>query len=169
VHLLQTALHQVSAKGSTALYDAIVASAFHLQNNPRLEKKVLLVITDGQDNMSQETLQEAAHRLQQVNGPTLYAVGLLGSGLQQSGRDALRSLAEGTGGVAYFPAALDQVDHITRTVAHDVRSQYMIAYKPRNQNAKPGYQSVQVEAHAPGYTKLTVRTKNGYYAGVSAH
>jgi Ca-activated chloride channel homolog len=169
VHLLQTALHQVSAQGSTALYDAIVASAVHLQNNPRLEKKVLLVITDGQDNMSQETLQEAAHRLQQVNGPTLYAVGLLGNGLQQSGRDALRSLAEGTGGVAYFPAALDQVDHITRTVAHDVRSQYMIAYKPRNQNLKPGYQSVQVEAHAPGYAKLTVRTKNGYYAGASAH
>ena len=69
VNLLQAALHQVSAKGSTALYDAIVASASHLQNNP-LEKKVLLVITDGQDNMSQETLQEASRKLQQANGPT---------------------------------------------------------------------------------------------------
>ena len=68
VNLLQAALHQVSSKGSTALYDAIVASAVHLKNNPRLEKKVLLVITDGQDNMSQETLQEAARRLQQANG-----------------------------------------------------------------------------------------------------
>ena len=60
VNLLQAALHQVSAKGSTALYDAIVASAVHLENNSRLSKKVLLVITDGQDNMSQETLQEAS-------------------------------------------------------------------------------------------------------------
>jgi Ca-activated chloride channel homolog len=169
VNLLQTALHQVSSSGSTALYDAIVASAVHLRNNPRLDKRVLLVITDGQDNMSQETLQEASRRLQQADGPTLYAIGLLGSGLQSSGRDALQQLAAGTGGVAYFPDTLDQVDNITRTVAHDIRSQYMIAYKPKNQNAKPGYQSVQVEARAPGYTKLTVRTRNGYYPPEAGH
>ncbi len=162
-NLLQTALHQVSSSGSTALYDAIVASAVHLRNNPRLDKRVLLVITDGQDNMSQETLQEAARKLQQQDGPTLYAIGLLGSGLQSSGRDALQQLSADTGGVAYFPETLDEVDNITRTVAHDIRSQYMIAYKPKNQNAKPGYQSVQVEARAPGYGKLTVRTRNGYY------
>jgi Ca-activated chloride channel family protein len=169
VNLLQAALHQVSAKGSTALYDAIVASAVHLKNNPRLEKKVLLVITDGQDNMSQETLQEASRRLQQANGPTLYAVGLLGSGMQSSGRDALQHLAAGTGGVAYFPDTLDQVDNITRTVAHDIRGQYMLAYKPHNQNAKPGYQAVRVEAHAPGYGKLTVRTRSGYFPPEGAH
>jgi Ca-activated chloride channel homolog len=168
VNLLQAALHQVSSSGSTALYDAIVASAVHLRNNPRLDKRVLLVITDGQDNMSQETLQEAARRLQQANGPTLYAIGLLGSGLQSSGRDALQQLAAGTGGVAYFPDTLDQVDNITRTVAHDIRSQYTIAYKPKNQNTRPGYQSVQVEARAPGYGKLTVRTRNGYYPPESA-
>jgi len=169
VNLLQAALHQVSAKGSTALYDAIVASAVHLKNNPRLEKKVLLVITDGQDNMSQETLQEASRRLQQANGPTLYAVGLLGSGMQTSGRDALQHLAAGTGGVAFFPDTLDQVDNITRTVAHDIRSQYMLAYKPKNQNAKPGYQSVRVEAHAPGYGKLIVRTRSGYFPPEAGH
>jgi Ca-activated chloride channel homolog len=169
VNLLQTALHQVSARGSTALYDAIVASAVHLKNNPRLEKKVLLVITDGQDNMSQETLQEASRRLQQANGPTLYAVGLLGGEMQTSGRDALERLAAGTGGVAYFPDSLDQVDNITRTVAHDIRSQYMLAYKPHNQNAKPGYQSLRVEAHAPGYGKLTVRTRSGYFPPEAAH
>src|SRR4030088_790882 len=163
VNLLQTALHQVSTKGSTALYDAIVASAVHLRNNPRLAKKVLLVITDGQDNMSQETLQEAARRLQQRNGPTLYAVGLLGGGLQGSGRQALQTLADGTGGVAYFPDTLDQVDSITRAVAHDIRSQYILAYKPRNQNPPPTYQSLRVEAHAPGYGRLTVRTRSGYY------
>jgi VWFA-related protein len=168
VKLLQAALHQVSARGSTALYDAILASAVHLQHN-RLEKKVLLVITDGQDNMSQATLQEASRKLQQANGPTLYAVGLLGSGLEGPGRDALQRFADRTGGVAYFPETLDQVDNITRTVAHDIRSQYMIAYKPRNQNVKPGYQSVQVEAHAPGYGKLTVRARTGYYPADSAH
>ncbi len=168
-NLLQTALHQVSSAGSTALYDAIVASAVHLKNNPHLDKKVLLVITDGQDNMSQETIEEASRKLKQANGPTIYAVGLLGSGLQRKGREALQDLAEGTGGVAYFPESLDQVDNITRTVAHDIRSQYMIAYKPRNQNARPGYQSVRMEANAPGYGKLTVRTRTGYYPPESAH
>ena len=169
VNLLQAALHQVSAKGSTALYDAIVASAVHLDNNPRLSKKVLLVITDGQDNMSQETLQEASRRLQQANGPTLYAIGLLGSGLRTEGREALQALASGTGGVAYFPDSLDQVDNITRTVARDIRSQYILAFKPKNQNVKPAYQSLRVEANAPGYGKLTVRTRSGYYPPEANH
>jgi VWFA-related protein len=168
-NLLGAALHQVSARGSTALYDAIVASAVHLENNPHLEKKVLLVITDGQDNMSQQTLQEAARRLQPANGPTLYAIGLLGSGLQQHGRDALQYLSERTGGAAYFPETLDEVDNITRSVAHDIRNQYTIAYRPQNQEAVPGYQSVRLEAHAPGFGKLTVRTRTGYYAAESAH
>src|SRR5262249_10358434 len=125
--LLQAALHQVSTRGSTALYDAVVASAVHLKNNPHLDKKVLLVITDGQDNMSQETLQEAMHRLHPSNGATIYAIGLTGQGLTPSGHDALQSLATSTGGVAYFPQNLDEVDTITRTVAHDIRSQYTIA------------------------------------------
>jgi hypothetical protein len=65
--------------------------------------------------------------------------------------------------VAYFPTSLNDVDDITRTVAHDIRSQYMIAYRPHDQNAKPGYEAVHVEAHAPNYGKLTVRTQSGYF------
>jgi len=161
VNLLQAALHQVSAKGSTALYDAVVASSVHLNSNPRLEKKVLLVITDGRDNMSRETLQEALRKVQQPNGPVVYAIGLVG--VESEGRDALQRLADATGGVAYFPQTMDEVDSITRTVAHDIRMQYRIAYKPRNQNARPEYNSVQVEARSPSYGKLTARTRNGYY------
>ena len=167
--LLEIALHQVSSTGSTALYDAIVASALHLRNNPRLEKKVLLVITDGEDNMSQETLQEALGKLQLKNGPTIYAIGLLGSGMQRRGRDALQKLAQDTGGVAYFPESLSQVEDITRTVAHDIRTQYMIAYRPRNQNAKPDNAAVRVEAQASGYGKLNVLTRSAYaYGGQAA-
>jgi Ca-activated chloride channel homolog len=169
VNLLQTALHQVSMRGSTALYDAVVASAVHLKNNPHLEKKVLLVITDGQDNMSQETLQEAMHRLQPNNGPTIYAIGLTSEGLTRSGHDALQSLAVSTGGVAYFPESINEVDAITRTVAHDIRSQYTIAYKPANAAAQKGYQAIKVDAKATGYTNLTVRTRSGFYPGETVH
>jgi Ca-activated chloride channel homolog len=166
VNLLQAALQQVSATGSTALYDAVVASAVHLNNNPRLDKRILLVITDGQDNMSQQTLGEALRRLQQTDGLTVYSVGLLGSGLQKRGRQALEQLAQGTGGVAYFPENLDQVEDITRTVGHDIRSQYLITYKPLNQNLKPDQKSVSVEARASGNRKLVVSTRKGFhYAG----
>ncbi len=169
INLLQQALQKVSAQGSTALYDAIVASAVHLKNNTRIDRKVLLVITDGRDNASQETLQEAAHRLQQENGPTLYAIGLLGDELQQSGTQALQSLADSTGGVAFFPRGLDEVDEITRTVARDIRSQYTIGYKPTNPRQNAGYRTIEVRAQAPGYRTLTVRTRSGYYAGEAVH
>jgi Ca-activated chloride channel family protein len=163
INLLNRALKQVSTQGSTALYDAIVASAVHLNNNTKFDKKVLLVVTDGQDNMSQETLQEATRRLQQNNGPTVYAIGLMGGGPQAPGRQALQSLATATGGAAFFPDTLDQVDTISRDIAHDIRNQYAIAYKPRNPDAKNSYQSVRVEARSPGYGRLTVRTRTGTY------
>jgi Ca-activated chloride channel family protein len=165
IGLLQQALQKVSTQGSTALYDAIVASAVHLKNNASVERKVLLVITDGRDNASQETLNEAMRRLQQENGPTLYAIGLLGGELQQSDTGALRSLAASTGGVAFFPKGLDEVDDIARTVARDIHSQYTIAYKPANHSHNAGYRVIEVRAQARGYHKLTVRTRSGYYAG----
>jgi Ca-activated chloride channel family protein len=165
VGLLQTALHQVSSRGSTALYDAVVASASHLKENPRLSKKVLLVITDGQDNMSRDTLQEAIRKLQPNGGATLYAIGLTNGGMTRSGRDALQSLAKSTGGVAFFPKSLDEVDEITRAVAHDIRSQYTLAFKPGS--AKTGYQALRVEAKGPERTRLIVRTQSGYYPGES--
>jgi VWFA-related protein len=165
VNLLQTALHQVSTRGSTALYDAVVASAVHLQNNPRLSKKVLLVITDGQDNMSRETLQEAIRKLQPNKGATVYAIGLTDQGLTRSGRDALQSLASSTGGVAFFPQSLDEVNSITRGVAHDIRSQYTLAFKPGNLSGQKGYQAIKVDAKGPNRSRLTVRTRTGYYPG----
>lgn len=163
-NLLQTALRQVSTRGSTALYDAVVASEVHLRNNPRLEKKVLLVITDGQDNMSRETLQDAIHKLQTNKGPTVYAIGLSDQGMTRSAREALQNLAASTGGVAYFPQSLDEVDEITRTVAHDIRSQYTLAYNPGGAIGNE-YQRIQVVAKGPARTRLTVRTQNGYYPG----
>ena len=163
--LLQKALEKVSSQGSTSLYDAIVASTVHLKNNTRVERKVLLVITDGRDNASRETLQQALRRLQQENGPTLYAIGLLGDELQQSDTGALQSLAAVTGGVAFFPKRLDEVDDITRIVARDIHNQYTIGYKPTDRSKNAGYRTIEVRAQTPGHRKLTVRTRSGYYTG----
>jgi Ca-activated chloride channel homolog len=164
VNLLQTALHQVSSRGSTALYDAVVASDVHLKNNPRLDRKVLLVITDGEDNMSRETLQDAIHKLQSSKGPTVYAIGLAEESMTRSAREALQKLASSTGGVAFFPRTLDEVNDITREIAHDIRSQYTLAYNP-GPRIGTGYQRIRVEAKGRPHQHLTVRTRTGYYPG----
>ena len=126
---------------------------------------MLLVVTDGEDNESQETLEQSIRRLQEENGPTVYAIGLLGEEKARRARKALQFIAEKTGGLAFFPKSLDEVDSITRNVAHDIRNQYTLGYKPTNPKSTGGYRTIRVEAKSKGYGRLTVRTKSGYYAG----
>jgi VWFA-related protein len=162
---MREALEKVDTRGGTALYDAVVASSDHLKKNARLEKRVLFVVTDGEDNESQESLEQAIRRLQEENGPTVYTIGLLGDEKARRARKALQFISEKTGGIAFFPRTLDQVDEISRQIAHDIRSQYTLGYKPTNPKSTGGYRAIKVEAKAKGYGKLTVRTKSGYYAG----
>ncbi|HZR32238.1 MAG TPA: VWA domain-containing protein [Terriglobales bacterium] len=164
---LQEALQKIDSRGGTALYDAIVASADHLKKNARLDKKVILVVTDGEDNASRESLEQAVRRLQAENGPTVYTIGLLGTEKQRRARRALATIAEDTGGVSFFPKDLSEVDAITQEVAHDIRNQYTIGYKPIRPQSQGGYRSVRVEAKAKGFNKLQVRTRTGYYAGTA--
>jgi Ca-activated chloride channel family protein len=163
---LKEALEKIDARGGTALYDAVVASADHLKRNARLEKKVLFVVTDGEDNASNETLEQAVKQLQEENGPSVYAIGILGEEEHpRRARHALEMIAQRTGGIAFFPKTLDEVDEISKTVAHDIRNQYAIGYKPTNPRGTGGFRMVRVEAKAKGYGRLTVRTRSGYYAG----
>ena len=164
---LKEALEKIDARGGTALYDAVVASAEHLKRNARLEKKVLLIVTDGEDNASNETLEQAVKQLQEENGPSVYAIGILGDEEHpKRAKRALEIIAQRTGGIAFFPKTLDEVDEISRTVARDIRNQYTIGYKPTNPRGNGGFRQVRVDAKAKGHSKLIVRTKSGYYAGV---
>jgi VWFA-related protein len=162
---LKEALEKVDSRGGTALYDAVVASADHLKKNAKLEKKVLFIVTDGEDNASRESLETAVRRLQAENGPTVYAIGILGDEKQRRARNALRELAARTGGVAFLPKDLSEVDEISSTVAHDIRNQYTLGYKPLRPKSAGGYRAIRVDARAKGYGKLVVRTRSGYYAG----
>ncbi len=164
---LKDALEKIDAKGGTALYEAVVASAEHLKRNARLEKKVLFVVTDGEDNASRETLEQAVKQLQEENGPQVYAIGVLGDEEHpKRAKRALDIIAQRTGGIAFFPKTLDDVDEISRQVAHDIRNQYTIGYKPTNPRGNGGFRQVRVDAKGKGHAKLVVRTKSGYYAGV---
>ncbi len=166
INKLKEGLEKIEARGGTALYDAVVASAEHLKKDGKLEKKVIFVVTDGADNESSETLEQAVRRLQGDGGPTVYSIGILeGEDHQKHAKRALQIMSERTGGVAFFPKTLDEVDAISRTVAHDIRTQYTIGYKPTTPKTQGGYRQVKVDARSHGYGKLTVRTKSGYYAG----
>jgi Ca-activated chloride channel homolog len=162
---LKDALERIEARGGTALYDAVVASSDHLKKSGLLEKKVLLVVTDGEDNASRESLEQAIRRLQEENGPTVYTIGLLGEEHSKRARRALRQMAEESGGLAFFPQGLGEVDAITQQIAHDIRNQYTIGYKPSKPQSEGGFRTVKVDANAKGYKKLQVRTRSGYYAG----
>ena len=164
VALMKEALDRSDTRGGTALYDAVIAAADHLAKGAKREKKVLLVVTDGEDNESRRNLEDAIRSVQNENGPTIYTIGILDEGKQRRIRRALEGMSLQTGGVAFFPKNLDEVDEISREVAHDIRNQYRITYKPSNPGPKGVYHQVRVEAHAPGYKELQVRTRTGYYA-----
>ena len=164
VKKLQGALEHVETRGGTALYDAIIASADYLQKSP-LQRKVLFVVTDGEDDASQSSLEQAVQKLAQENGPVVYTIGLLGDEKVRRARRALETISDRTGGIAFFPPTLDEVDQISRTVAHDIRNQYTITYTPSTPKAVQGYRTIHVDAHARPYKKLTVRTRSGYYPG----
>jgi Ca-activated chloride channel family protein len=166
VDLMHEALDRVDSRGGTALYDSVIASADHLAKGARREKKVLLVITDGEDNESRESLEQAIRSVQNDNGPTIYTIGILGSeGRERRAKRALEALSVQTGGVAFFPKNLNEVDEISQAVARDIRNQYSISYKPSNPQTNGGYRRVKVVANAPGYKDLQVRTRSGYFAG----
>jgi len=167
VKLLQTALEHVETRGGTALYDAIIASADYLMKS-KLSRKVLFVVTDGEDDASQSSLEQAVQRLAQENGPTVYSIGLLGDEKVRRAKRALETISERTGGIAFFPPTLDEVDEISSKIAHDIRNQYTISYRPSTPKSVGGYRTIHVEAHARPYKHLTVRTRSGYYPGQEA-
>jgi Ca-activated chloride channel homolog len=164
---LQAALEHVETRGGTALYDAIIASADYLMKS-KLSRKVLFVVTDGEDDASQSTLEQAVQRLSQENGPTVYCIGILGDEKVRRAKRALETIAERTGGISFFPPTLDQVDEISSKIAHDIRNQYTISYRPSTPKSVGGYRTIHVEAHARPYKRLTVRTRSGYYPGQEA-
>jgi len=162
---LKEALEKIDAKGGTAFFDALEASAANFKY-ARLERKVLFVVTDGEDNASRDSLEQTVKHLQVENGPAVYAIGILGDEEHpKRARRYLEIIAQRTGGIAFFPATLDEVDEISRQVAHDIRNQYTIGYKPTHPQASGGFREIRVEAKAKGHKKLVVRTKSGYYAG----
>jgi Ca-activated chloride channel family protein len=167
---LDQALSRIDTRGSTALFDAVIGSLDHLKRGHK-DKRVLLVITDGDDDASRKTLAETMKAAAQSNA-TIYAIGVFSEDDRKNDKKMVRkskkeltALAEVTGGMAYFPDTLDQVTPVCEQVARDIRNQYTVGYYPTN-TAKDGtFRNVQLQLLQPrGHGKLSVRTRTGYYA-----
>jgi Ca-activated chloride channel homolog len=168
---LRDGLSHIDSRGGTALYDAVVAAADHLVEQGTRPKQVLVVITDGDDNASTLTLEQTIRRVQELSGPVIYTIGLLyGDEMSREevrhAKRALEEMAEETGGIAFFPKSLNQVDEIAGEVAKDIRSQYTIGYRSTKPMSEGGFRRVEVTADAKGMGKLTVRTRPGYFPSV---
>ncbi len=168
---LREGLSHIDSKGGTALYDAVSASADKLAADAKRPKQVLVIITDGDDNASTDTLEQTITKVQHLSGPMIYSIGLLfGDELSRSevrqARRALELLSQETGGKAYFPRSIEQVDEIAAEVARDIRSQYTIGYHSTKPASEPGFRKVEVTAEAKSMGKLTVRTRTGYFPSV---
>jgi Ca-activated chloride channel homolog len=167
------ALRYTDTRGETALYDAVHLSVDHMRIGTK-DKKALLLISDGEDNSSRYRLEKVVEALRKSN-VTLYAIGLLEENDQRGGlfrkspsskaREALVKFAEASGGQAYFPKSLDEIDDLCKRIAHDLRDQYTIGYTPTNKKLDGSWRQVVLKVN-PRRTssKVTVRTKPGYYA-----
>jgi Ca-activated chloride channel homolog len=171
---LHEALERIDTRGSTALYDAIIGSLDHLKKGHK-DKRVLLVITDGDDDASRKDFSYTVKAAVESNA-VIYAIGVFSDEdrknqkkMVRKSKKELTTLAESTGGLAFFPDRLEDVDPVCVQVARDIRNQYTLGYYPTNAAKDGTFRAVKVELSAQkGHEKLAVRTRTGYYAQKAA-
>jgi len=166
---LQAALARMESRGGTAMRDALSTSIDYVKKNGKKDKKVLVVITDGNDNSSNISLEQVL-RKSRDSEVLIYAIGLLS---EEEARDAraakkaLKTLTEAAGGMDYYPKNLSDVEEITPRVAREIRNQYILGYTSSNQTLDGSFRQIKVTVN--GFGRPTVRTRNGYYATPAAH
>jgi len=163
IGVLEKSLRGIDTQGETAMRDALLLGIEHLRHRAKRDKRVLVVITDGDDNSSVETqphLIEAAHQ----NNVLIYGIGLLAEEQPLNAARAKKQIDEltlATGGRAWFPGDVAEIATITPEIAHEIRNQYVVGYTPSNTAHDGTFRKVRVEVAAPD---VTVRTRSGYYA-----
>jgi VWFA-related protein len=160
---LEKSLGGINSSGATAMRDAMSLGVEHLKRLAHNTKKVLLVVTDGEDNSSFEALDRVVRAAQQSE-ILIYAIGLLTSETARSAAVAKHDLDTATlatGGEAFYPKELSEVDGIAEHVARDLRNQYTIAYNPVDQRQDATFRRIKVTVDVPG---AVVKTRTGYFA-----
>ena len=160
---LENALRDINPAGETAMRDALLMGIEHLRHKAKKDKKVLVAVTDGEDNSSVET-QDHLVQVAQRNDVIIYGIGLLGAeepGSAARAKKQLHQLTLETGGRSWFPDNVGEIANIAPEIAHEIRNQYILAYTPKNQAADGSFRKIRVYVSVPD---ATVRTRSGYYA-----
>src|SRR5213594_1794000 len=165
IPVLEETLAAVQPYGQTAIYDALILALDHMHYATR-SKKAVLLMTDGVDNSSKHTLNEAIEATQHAH-VAVYTVGLLSESGGQKAEDSLVRIAEASGGRAFFPITVDEARADMERVARDLREQYTLGYIPSNPSRQGQWRSVRVEVipprGTPRTTKLYANYRHGYY------
>jgi VWFA-related protein len=164
IEKLEEGVARIDSRGGTAMRDAISMSIDYMKEQGKLDKKVLLVVTDGDDNASSVTLEELVRKAQQSE-VLVYCIGLLNEedrGAARRAQRALVAISEASGGLAYFPKEAAEVNPLALQVAHEIRNQYIIAYTPSNAVLDGSYRQIRVTVDGPN--RPVARTRTGYYA-----
>ncbi len=169
---LQNKLIFTQAKGMTAMYDAVYLGLEKLKDgsNP---KKALLLITDGEDNHSRYTFSNVKEYVKEQD-VQLYAIGIVDSwgsqlGTGQTGRALIEDLAELTGGRAFFPDSVYELDDICTKIAVELKNQYVVGYHSTNEAKDGKWRKLRMQVNPPkGIQRLNIRHKSGYYAPEAA-
>jgi Ca-activated chloride channel family protein len=163
IHKLEEGIARIDSKGGTAMRDAVSMSIDYLKQEGKIDKRVLLIVTDGNDTTSTGiTLEKLVEKLHKNPELLVYAIGILGEeDRREAGKAkrALDSMTRASGGFSLYPKDIGEVESMAQEVAHDIRNQYVLAYSPSNQNLDGSFRQIRVAAG-----KYTVRTRTGYYA-----
>lgn len=164
---LEYAISNSPTTGKTALYDAITKALERLKAGKK-DKKVLIVISDGGDNASKQTLPELL-KLAEQSGALIYTIGVFDETDRDRNPGVLRSFARTTGGEAFVPKETSEVVAICEQIAREIRSQYTIGYFSSKPGTSGSRHSIRVQAKDVDGKKLIVRTRAGYITGGQTH
>ncbi|HEX5080578.1 MAG TPA: VWA domain-containing protein [Blastocatellia bacterium] len=169
--LLTKAIDRIKAQGGTKMYDAIYSVCEEKMMSPTTlgRRRVMVVITDGEDTESERSLQDAID-IAQRSETTIYVISTKAGGFfgvqagtvdRKEDKD-LKRLAEETGGRAFFTAEVIELEKSLTQITRELRNQYIIAYQPTNENFDGKERKIEVKL--PNHKGLKVRTKTGYKA-----
>ncbi len=163
VRLLETGVRSLHNGGGTALYDAIYRACREKLSKDRGDhpvRRAIIVVSDGEDNQS-EVSRALAIEMAQRAEVIVYAISTDDSGLILRGDKALQQLADATGGRAFFPFKMKDIKNSFAAIEDELRSQYVVSYRPANFDADGRYRSIEITALKKD---LQVRARKGYYA-----
>jgi len=163
VHLLQAGVQNLRDGGGTAIYDAIYRACrekLAKQKSDHPARRAIIVISDGEDNQSEFSKAQAIEMAQRSD-VIIYAISTDDSGLVLRGDKDLQQLADATGGRAFFPYNNKDITHSFAAIEDELRSQYIVSYRPADFEADGRYRAITITAVKKD---LQVRARRGYYA-----